>query len=110
MLALVKVQIVQLPTEQRAQVDGATHACRHIADKLNNGERVVAGRDFIGRMQTEEWAATCRICAEETTASLRFAPEDFCSVLCLTIPITFATITPPASLRSDHLIGNPQEC
>ncbi len=64
MLALVKVQIVQLPTEQRAQVDGATHACRHIADKLNNGERVVAGRDFIGRMQTEEWAATCRICAE----------------------------------------------
>ena len=64
MLALVKVQIVQLPTEQRAQVDGATHACRHIADKLNNGERVVAGRDFCGRMQTEEWAATCRICAE----------------------------------------------
>ena len=44
------------------------------------------------------------------TASLRFAPEDFYSVLCLTIPIPFATITPPASLRSDHLIGNPQEC
>lgn len=64
MLTLVKVQIVQLPTEQKAQVDGATHACRHIADKLNNGERVVAGKDFSGRAETAEWAATCRTCAE----------------------------------------------
>jgi hypothetical protein len=64
MLTLVKVQIVQLPTEQRAQVNGATHACRHTADKLNNGERVAAGKDFSGGMQTGEWAATCRTCAE----------------------------------------------
>ncbi len=64
MLTLVKVQIVQLPTEQSAQVSGATHACRHIADKLNNGERVAAGKDFSGGMQTGEWAATCRLCAE----------------------------------------------
>jgi hypothetical protein len=64
MPTLVKVQIVQVPSEQRAQLNGATHACRHIADKLNNGERVVAGRDFSGRMQTEEWAATCGMCAE----------------------------------------------
>ena len=64
MLTLVKVQIVELPTEQRVQVNGATHACRHIADKLSNGERVAAGRDFSGGMQTGEWAATCRICAE----------------------------------------------
>jgi hypothetical protein len=55
----VKVQIVQVPPEQRMQLNGATHACRHIADKLNNGERVVAGRDFSGGMQTKEWAATC---------------------------------------------------
>ncbi|PYU22422.1 MAG: hypothetical protein DMG30_14875 [Acidobacteria bacterium] len=59
-----KVQIVQVPPEQRAQVKGATHACRHIADKLNNGEPVVAGKDFSGRMQPEAWAATCRVCAE----------------------------------------------
>ena len=64
MLTLVKVQIVQLPTEQRAQVNGATHACRHIADKLSNGERVAAGKDFSSEMQTGEWAATCRTCAE----------------------------------------------
>jgi len=64
MLTLVKVQIVQVPPEQRAQVSGATHACRHIADKLNNGERVAAGNDFSGGMQTGEWAATCRTCAE----------------------------------------------
>jgi hypothetical protein len=64
MLTLVKVQIVQLPTEQRAQVNGATHACRHTADKLNNGEHVAAGKDFSGRVQTGEWAATCRTCAE----------------------------------------------
>ena len=64
MLTLVKVQIVQVPPEQRAQVNGATHACRHIADKLNNGESVVAGKDFSGKMQTGEWAATCRTCAE----------------------------------------------
>ena len=64
MLTVVKVQIVQVPPELRAQVNGATHACRHIADKLNNGERVVAGKDFSGRMQTEAWAATCSMCAE----------------------------------------------
>jgi len=64
MLTLVKVQIVQLPTEQRAQVNGATHACRHTADKLNNGEHVAPGKDFSGGMQTGEWAATCRTCAE----------------------------------------------
>jgi hypothetical protein len=64
MPTLVKVQIVQVPPEQRAQLNGATHACRHIADKLNNGETVVAGRDFSGGMQTEEWAATCSMCAE----------------------------------------------
>jgi hypothetical protein len=74
MMALVRVQILQLPTEQRAQVNGATHACRHIADKLNNGEPVAAGKDFSGGMQTGEWAATCRTCAEylrsrETTQS-----------------------------------------
>ena len=59
-----KVQIVQVPPKHREQVNGATHACRHIADKLNNGETVVAGKDFGGRMQTGEWAATCRMCAE----------------------------------------------
>jgi len=74
MLTLLKVRIVQLPTEQRGQVNGATHACSHIADKLNNGERVAAGKDFSGGMQTGEWAATCRTCAEylrsrETTRS-----------------------------------------
>ena len=74
MLTLVKVQIVQVPPEQREQVNGATHACRHTADKLNNGERVAAGKDFSGGMQTGEWAATCRTCAEylrsrETTRS-----------------------------------------
>jgi len=63
MLTLVKVQIVQLPLEQRAQVNGATHACRHTADKLNNGERVAAGKDFSGGMQAGEWAATCPTCA-----------------------------------------------
>jgi hypothetical protein len=52
MLILVKVQIVELPTEQRVRVNGATHACRHIADKLNNGERVAAGKDFSGKMET----------------------------------------------------------
>jgi len=64
MLTLVKVQIVQLPMEQRARVNGATHACRHTADKLNNGERVAEGKDFSGGMRTGEWAATCRTCAE----------------------------------------------
>lgn len=64
MLTLVKVQIVELPTELRAQVNGATHACGHIADKLSNGERVAAGKDFSGGTQTGEWAATCRRCAE----------------------------------------------
>jgi hypothetical protein len=64
MLTLVKVQIVQVPPEQREHVSGATHACRHIADKLNNGERVAAGNEFSGRVQTGEWAATCRTCAE----------------------------------------------
>jgi hypothetical protein len=64
MLTLAKVQIVQVSAEQRSQVNGATHACRHIADKLSNGERVVAGKDFSGKMQTGEWAATCRMCAE----------------------------------------------
>jgi hypothetical protein len=64
MPTLAKVQIVQVPLEQRPQVNGATHACKHIADKLNNGEPVVAGRDFSRRMQTGEWAATCRMCAE----------------------------------------------
>ena len=53
MLTLVKVQIVQVPPEQREQVNGATHACRHTADKLNNGERVAAGKDFSSGMQTE---------------------------------------------------------
>jgi hypothetical protein len=64
MLALVKVQILQVPQEQRERVNGATHTCRHIADKLNNGERVAAGKDFSGGIQTGEWAATCRTCAE----------------------------------------------
>jgi hypothetical protein len=64
MLALIKVRIVQLPPGQSSQVSGATHACGHIADKLNNGETVVAGKDFSGRMQAGEWAATCRTCAE----------------------------------------------
>jgi hypothetical protein len=64
MPTLVKVQIVQVPPEQRAQVNGATHACKHIADKLNNGEAVVPGKDFSGGMQPGEWAATCRTCAE----------------------------------------------
>ena len=64
MPTLAKVQIVQVPPERRAQVNGATHACGHIADKLNNGEHAVAGKDFSGRMQTGEWAATCRMCAE----------------------------------------------
>ena len=64
MLTLVKVQIVQVPPEQRPQVNGATHACRHTADKLNNGERVAEGKDFSGGIQTGEWAATCRTCAE----------------------------------------------
>jgi hypothetical protein len=64
MLTLVKVQIVQVPPEQREQVNGATHACRHTADKLNNGERVAAGKDFSRGMQSGEWAATCRTCAE----------------------------------------------
>jgi hypothetical protein len=64
MLTLVKVQIVQVPPEQREQVNGATHACRHTADKLNNGERVAAGKDFSGGIRTGEWAATCRTCAE----------------------------------------------
>jgi hypothetical protein len=60
----VKVQIVQVPPEQRAQVKGATHACRHIADKLNNGEPLLPGKDFSGRMQPGERAATFRLCAE----------------------------------------------
>jgi hypothetical protein len=64
MPTLVKVQIVQVPQEQRERVNGATHACGHIADKLNNGERVAAGKDFSGSIQTGEWAATCRTCAE----------------------------------------------
>ena len=64
MLTLLKVRIVQLPTEQRGQVNGATHACSHIADKLNNGERVVLGKDSIGAMQRGERPATCGACAE----------------------------------------------
>jgi hypothetical protein len=80
MLTLVKVQIVQVPPEQRAQVNGATHACRHTADKLNNGEQVAAGKDFSGGMQTGDWAATCRTCAEylrsrETTRTYLGASE-----------------------------------
>jgi hypothetical protein len=64
MPTLAKVQIVQVPPEQRAQVQGATHACKHVADKLNNGEVVAPGNDFSGRMQSGERAATCRMCAE----------------------------------------------
>ena len=64
MLALIKVQIVQVSPEQRAHVKGATHACKHVADKLHNGEAVVPGRDFSRRMQPGEWPATCRMCAE----------------------------------------------
>lgn len=64
MLALVKVQILRVGQEERERVNGATHACRHIADKLHNGESVVAGRDFSASVQTGEWAATCRTCAE----------------------------------------------
>src|SRR5207245_10351027 len=41
---------------------------------------------------------------EKAIASLRCAPD--CSPkVCLTIPITSATIIPPASLRFDHMIG-----
>jgi hypothetical protein len=64
MVSSSKVQIVQVPPEQREQVNGATHACRHTADKLNNGERVAAGKDFSGGIEAGEWAATCRTCAE----------------------------------------------
>jgi len=37
--------------------------------------------------------------------SLRFAPENPLTEISLTISITCSTINPPASLRSDHLIG-----
>jgi hypothetical protein len=64
MPTLTKVQIVQVPLEQRVQVQGASHACTHVADKLNSSEVVVPGRDFGGRIQPGDWAATCRMCAE----------------------------------------------
>ena len=64
MPTVVKVQIVQVPPEQRAQVQGATHACKHVADKLNSNEAVVPGRDFGSRIQPGDWAATCRMCTE----------------------------------------------
>ena len=64
MPTLTKVQIVQVPLEQRVQVQGASHACKHVADKLDNGVVIVPGRDFSGRMQPGDWAATCRMCAE----------------------------------------------
>jgi hypothetical protein len=37
--------------------------------------------------------------------SLRFAPENPLTEISLTISITYSTINPPASLRSDRLIG-----
>jgi hypothetical protein len=61
---LRRVQIVQVPAEYSARLEGATHACRHIADKLNNGATVVPGRDFNGKVESGSWAATCGVCAE----------------------------------------------
>jgi hypothetical protein len=61
---LRRVQIVQVPAEYSARLEGATHACRHIADKLNGGAAVLLGRDFNGKVESGSWAATCGVCAE----------------------------------------------
>ena len=64
-----KVEFLKTRPEHKVQVGGATYVCKHLAEKLNNGEPVIESEittcDVPG-----EFAAICISCAEYIVASL----------------------------------------
>ena len=62
----VQAEIFEVRSQLRSLVNEATHACRHIAEILNNGEPLVRAKNTLPTHPTagKEWAATCPACAE----------------------------------------------
>ena len=62
----IKIEISIVSPEHRALVGGASHACRHIAEKLRDGEPVEESKDFAvpANRPRGDWVAACRPCAE----------------------------------------------
>ena len=57
------VEFVKTRPEHKVQVGGATYVCKHLAEKLNNGEPVIESEIMEGGAPGE-LAATCIPCAE----------------------------------------------
>jgi hypothetical protein len=64
-----KLDFLKTRSEHKKQVGGATYVCRHLAEKLNNGEPLIESKITAGDVPGE-FVATCISCAEYIWASL----------------------------------------
>ena len=58
-----EVEFLKTLPEHKKQVGGATYVCKHLAEKLNNGEPVVES-EIMDSGSPREFAATCIPCVE----------------------------------------------
>jgi len=64
-----KVEFLKVRPEHKVQVGGATYACKHLANKLNNNEPL-SEREITPGDVPGEFVAICISCAECIWASL----------------------------------------
>ena len=64
-----KVEFLKVRPEHKVQVGGATYVCKHLAEKLNNGEPAIES-EITACGVPGECAAICIPCAEYIWANL----------------------------------------